>query len=167
MHPASSVILCTSYQLRRLELIYSGKSPTKVFQQQGSLEVITLEHVYLIHSPVFTEHAAPVCEKGPVKSPSAYSCLCAPMLIHLGTHDNKPLVSFKWQNIETAHHQSYTTQRSGNSPSAALAKKRCPTLARDYHTLHFSSGFMGVPLWHWKASEKAWKFCRDPSTLVW
>lgn len=37
----------------------------------------------------------------------------------------------------------------------------------DYHTLHFSSGFIGVPLWHWNASEKASKFCKEPKTLMW
>lgn len=36
----------------------------------------------------------------------------------------------------------------------------------DYHTLHFSCGFIGVPFWHWNASEKASKFCREPKTLM-
>lgn len=34
-----------------------------------------------------------------------------------------------------------------------------------YQTRHFSSGFIGLPFWHWKASENASKFWSDPSTL--
>lgn len=34
-----------------------------------------------------------------------------------------------------------------------------------YQTRHFSSGFIRLPFWHWKASENASKFWSDPSTL--